>query len=667
MFSQQHNVPKQHYRVEHYPDINELKKFVEQAESIKGVKHCFCWREQEIKKTMTLSILFAVKGNPEPEWWMHEDAEFGPRMLWFYRTRDLSIIYPQILEAVGAPNPFKGEDQQQPIGGSLTDRLGNMSQKYATPGATGPAPAAAPPSNRPPLAKLLSGSLDQRPISAIIQTAQQEDATGKLIIEAPMGEGVVHFMHGVPEHATTPSQTGVEAIIEMFTWTQGKVIFNQSTKSDTVTIHQTVEQILYRGAQLIENIAFLQENGINELSQLRRVPAPITEKEFEKRILEGPPLGLDLQKTFFQNVDGSRSLQDIATFLSLAPSQWVAICVNLLRLGLLVTPDGKSIQFLLQSQTLSGPTPPGQPPIPPQGQFGRSSDHQAITGSFSRNPPPNGPGGGASGNSSGSWNTHAGKTSGSWNTNGQSNSGTFSTSGQSTSGSFNSSGQPTPPMPPSNMFAGVTPPAANLGGSMASPAVEAFLTASTTQELDTVHIGVQTAEVKVDKSAPRAVWSALCEKETGILTFEALQFFLDRELARAFRQGTGFSLIVFSVKLRSESRRTMLASKVVSLIVGAVNKIKHDVDIFGHFGEKGYAIIVPNASSSQAGSLVDKITTNLTKFAPDLSQNRPNFYFGIASVPNDAQDMDTLIANAQKAMLEASKKNITRVQYSDIT
>ena len=50
MFSQQHNIPKQHYRVEHYPDITELKKFIEQAESIKGVKHCFCWREQEMKK-----------------------------------------------------------------------------------------------------------------------------------------------------------------------------------------------------------------------------------------------------------------------------------------------------------------------------------------------------------------------------------------------------------------------------------------------------------------------------------------------------------------------------------------------------------------------------------------------------------------------------------------
>lgn len=657
MFSQQHNIPKQHYRVEHYPDIKELKKFVEQAESIKGVKHCFCWREQEIKKTLTISILFAVKGGGDPEWWMHEDTEFGPRMLWFYRSRDLSIIYPQVLEAVGAPNPYKDE-QQQVIGGSLTDRLGNISQKYATPGATGPAPPPIPPSNRPPLAKLLSGTLEQRAFSAILQTAHQEDASGKLAIESPMGEGVVFFMHGVPEHATTPNQNGVEALIELFTWPEGKVTFNQNAKNETISIQQSVEQIIYRGAQLIENIAFLQENGINELSQLRRIPAQITEKEFEKRILEGPPLGLDLQKTFFQNVDGSRSLQDIATFLSLAPSQWVAICVNLLRLGLLITPDGKSIQFVLQSQTLSGPSPPGTPPIPPQGQFGRSSDHQAITGSFQKNPPPNGPG------------APTGSTSGSWNLHGQSISGTFSSGSQSTSGSFNSSGQSTPatpPMPPSSVFSGGMPPAANAGANMASPAVEAFLTASTTlQDLDTIHIGVQTNEVRADKNAVKAVYSALCEAETGILTFEAMQFFLDREMARSFRQGTGFSLIVFSIKPRSETRRTMLASKVVSLIISAIGKIKHDVDVLGHFGEKGYAIIVPNASSSQAGSLVDKITTNLTKFAPELSQNRPNFYFGIASAPNDAQDIDTLIVNAHKAMLEASKRNITRVQYGDI-
>lgn len=617
-----------------------------------------------MKKTLTLSILFPIKGAGDPEWWMHEDTEFGPRMLWFYRSRDLSIIYPQVLAAVGAPNPFTNEEQAPVIGGSLTDRLGNMSQKYNTPGATGPAPPAAPPSNRPPLAKLLSGTLEQRPISAILQTAHQEDATGKLIIEAPMGEGIVHFMHGVPEHATTPSQTGVEALIELFTWPQGKVLFTQGSKSDTVSIHQTVEQILYRGAQLIDNIGFLQENGINELSQLKRVPAAITEKEFEKRILEGPPLGLDLQKTFFQNVDGSRSLQDIATFLSLAPSQWVAICVNLLRLGLLVTPDGKSIQFMLQSQTLSGPTPPGTPPIPPQGQFGRSSDHQAITGSFSRNPPPNGPGGNPPlpGSTSGTWHTQS--TSGSWNTHGGT-SGSFSTS-QSTSGSFNSSGQPTPPMPPANVFAGAVPPGAS-SGPMASPAVEAFLTASAThQEIDTIHIGVQTTEVRADKNAVKSVLAGLCEKETGILTFEALQFFIDKEMTRAFRQGTGFSLVVFSVKLRSE-KRGIPASKVVSLILSSINKLKQDIDMIGHFGEKGYAIIIPNGNSSQAAALVDRITTNLTKFAPELAQNRPTFYFGIASVPHDAQDVGALITNAHKAMLEASKRNITRLQFSDMS
>lgn len=694
MFSYQHNIPKQHYRVDTYPGLPELAKFIEQAQKIKGIKHCFYWVDDKARQfTLTL---YLKKANDEMQWWMHESSEMGQRMLWFYRTMDLGVIYPQILQGVGAPDPMADEPVEQ--SGTILDSLGSLkhttpANRYVSPGST--LASQQPQSNRPPITKLLSGNLEAVPMNSLLQTATKEDASGKLTIESPEGEGVVVFMHGRPVHAATPTQTGIEAMLELCTWMQGKVSFLQGTKSDTTTIHQSIEQILYLSAELIENIAFLQDHQVDDMAVLTRATSNISEQAFEKRILDGPPLGLDLQKRFFQNLDGNKTLKDISLLLSLNPSQWIAIATNLLKLGLALTPDGKNVMhdpyaepktaqqitgsFYLDqgnNDRLGRPDPlittgnqqQAAPPanIPPHmaNSAAQSQQNQfAGSGQYNQLPPQS---------TSGSFSTNQG-TSGTFQTNPQATSGTFpmKPTAPTQTGNWGNQQQQqqqsaAPLVPPSAMF-GAAGGAAGGNANLPSPAVQAFMSnATTTLDVDTVHVGLQTSEVFFNKATPKQVMAALTDAETGILTFEALQFFLEREFARSFRFGTTFSLMVFCMKLQSKERPTMQASKIVALTTSAIGKIKHDVDVFGHFGEKGYAIILPNANSGQAATLVDKITTNLSKFAPELTQTRPSFFFGIANVPTDAKDLESVVSNAQKAMQEAIRKNVTRVMFSDI-
>ncbi|MBX3150199.1 DUF4388 domain-containing protein [Candidatus Obscuribacterales bacterium] len=696
MFSYQHNIPKQHYRVDTYPGLPELAKFIEQAQKIKGIKHCFYWVDEKARQfTLTL---YLKKANDEMQWWMHESSEMGQRMLWFYRTMDLGVIYPQILQGVGAPDPTADEPVEQ--SGTILDSLGTLKHatpgnRYVSPGSTLTSQQQQQQSNRPPITKLLSGSLETVPMNSLLQLAAKEDASGKLTIESPEGEGIVVFMHGRPVHATTPTQSGLEAMLELCTWMQGKVSFVQGTKADTNTIHQPIEQILYLSAEMIENIAFLQDHGIDDMSVLSRATSNISEQAFEKRILDGPPLGLDLQKRFFQNLDGNRTLKDISLLLSLNPSQWIAIATNLLKLGLALTPDGQSVMhdpyaepktaqqitgsFYLEQNSndrLGRPDPLSTTgnqqqansgnSIPPHMQNSVAQFQQnqfAASGQQNQLPPQS---------TTGSFTTNQG-TSGTFPTNPQATSGTFTTKPPPATQPGNWGGQQAQPqqtsaplLPPSAMFG-----AGGGGGggsdNLPSPAVQAFMSnATTTLDVDTVHVGIQTSEVFYNRATPKQVMAALTDTETGILTFEAVQFFLEREFARSFRFGTTFSLMVFCMKLQTKERPTMQASKIVSLTTSAIGKIKHDVDIFGHFGEKGYALILPNSNSGQAATLVDKITTNLSKFAPELAQTRPSFFFGIANVPTDAKDLESVVSNAQKAMQEAIRKNVTRVMFSDV-
>ncbi len=709
MFSNQHNIPKQQYRVETHPAVADLVKFIQQAQKIKGIKHCFYWEVDKNRKRYTLTL--HQKGiTDEMEWWMHEATSAGERMIWFYRTNDLGVVYPQVLQAVGAPDPLHIEQEAAEIPSTLIESLGGI--KYASPGTRHMAPGSVNAANqqaaKPPLAKLLSGELQSLPMTSILQTAARESATGRVLIASPEGDAVVQFLHGRPIHASTSIHDGLEAILELCTWMNGKASYAPGTSDDINTIGHSVEQILYLSAQLIENIGFLQDNAVDDLSTLHRVTNAIPEQAFEKRILDGPPLGLELQKKFFQSLDGKRSLKDIAKLLSLASSQWIAIVCNLLRLGLILTPDGRCLMEQnyeaapvvpqVQSSTsnyfasaqsaelmheqLSGVFRPGSPG--PINQPGHSQTIQSESGQFTKQSPnsgaaPSGSWGTQSKTNqtstgaapSGSWGTQSttnqtstgAAPSGSWGTQ-SANASTQTGSHAAPSGSWGTQQAPLaghPLVPPSNTF-GVS---SITGGERAqSPAVQAFVSA-TSQEIDSVHVGIQTEMIAFDGSASKNVMHILSAPDTNVFTSDVMQFFLDREFARSYRFASTFSLVVFSLRLRNDVSASLPPVKIASMVASAITRIKQEVDILGHFGDKGYALILPGSDAHEAAKLVDKITTGLSNHAPELADIRPTFFVGIASVPHDARDLNSLVINAQKAMHDAVKRNVTRVLFSD--
>lgn len=693
MFSNQYNIPKQHYRVEHYPTVDELQQFIVQAQKITGIKHCFYWVVPESESQFTLTIHIPVKQGSITEWWMHTNTELGPKMLWFYRSSDLSVIYPEILKTVGAPDPLAEEVEEGAK--NLTEQLGHKVQSgYATPGST-IRKELSETGSRIAITKLLSGDLRTLPLSTILQTAAKEEATGRLLINGNNGECIIIFVHGNPVHATTARGEGLEALIEVFTWAEGQISFNQGTKPDKTSIQTPVDQIIYKGAQLIENIAFLQDHEIDETVTLRRANKQLSEQQFEQLILQGPPLGLELQKRFFQTLDGNRTVQDVAAFLLLSESQWISVVANLLRLELIQSPNGKPVHAPLPqaapasavstqaptqvpmqvpmqtpSQVQSQPptqippqTPamPGAPLTSPMTPPNTASPNMAPGHSQSQFTQPVAAGGGPPmaakhhGFAAQSKSTHD-KAIESRSQFQQQLKAQFITRDKIRAGQA-----PGILSAPSfdNSLTGQ-------GGT--SPAVEAFMTSSGTYEFVTSsQLGIQTEEVKFDFNSSKAVWSALCNSDTRILTFEAFQMFLEREFARAHHFSAALSLIVFSMKLSKSNDPTRHASDTIHDVTRSISKIKNDIDVFGHFGDKGYGLLLPGANANQSVAMVDKITTNLTKFSPGLANNRPIMFFGIAAIPQDAQDVNSLMSNAHVAMIEASKRNVTRMQYKDLS
>ncbi|MDX2104877.1 MAG: DUF4388 domain-containing protein [Candidatus Melainabacteria bacterium] len=639
MFSSQHNIPKHHIRINARPDAEEIQTILTKAQKSPGVKNCFTWTEEQSKQPYSITIHCPDKPGMEPEWWMHGGPNGTESMLWYYRTNDFAVVFKQMNQTLGVSND-PNDTTGKLFGQALSDHLKPISTGYIAPGMTQPKPTEDGQSGRPPLVKLLSGSLAYRPLSSHLQTASQEAATGKLAIESMFGMGSVFFSQGVPIHATTDLQQGLEALLHMFTWQDGKVSFTPSSRAEVNSINMPVQQILYRGAELIESIGFLQDYEISEQSVLKRANSNLSEKEFERIILEGPPLGLDLQKRFYQCIDGSKALRDIAGSLALSDTQWISVVCNMIKLGLIQSPNGKTF------------TPP---------QFAPPSNNQVITGNM----------------------TIPQNMNKAMQSQTQDNMRFGIPPHMMDTSSMNTTMDKTADIPRNNQgfSSGPNPPISPFGGTASgtgtfsamfpsgghSPAVEAFMSSSTQshQKLSALHVGIQNSEVKFEQNKAQAVQSALLNPQSRIMSQEAFLYFLEKEFQRAFHFGSIFSLVVFSIKPPPQKENAAQTMKAVNMTIGAIGRIKSEVDILGHFGDKGYAIIMPNSDSHAAAVLVDKIVTNLTKFSPELSQYRPVLHFGTASVPKDSKTIQGLMNCAQQAMIEASKRGITRLTYGE--
>lgn len=217
-----------------------------------------------------------------------------------------------------------------------------------------PSPVAAPQPNVDNIEALmaLAGNLSEKPIQWLLMAAQHYEVTGRLQVGLAACPVNLQFGLGRPLHAQSPFCVGPEAIMDLFIWKDGKVKFETGKHPDHVTVQESVEDLITRGEAYAESLAFLEAHGINEMSFLVRPPTRPAPGEIEERLKKGQPIDFNVQMEFYSNIYGTRNIKDTAEKLSLVPSRWTSITANLLQLGILLTPDGKSVQTIVDERAV---------------------------------------------------------------------------------------------------------------------------------------------------------------------------------------------------------------------------------------------------------------------------------------------------------------------------
>ncbi|MBI1269927.1 DUF4388 domain-containing protein [bacterium] len=688
MFSNKDVIPVQDYRIDMYPSLKELVAYVEKAQQVRGMKHVYIWEDKELHKLFKLGML-ARQGIKEMEWWLHEESVVGNRMVFFYKTKDMHLIFAQMCEAVGAPATLheeeieahreykKNYEKEKDNKGSLGDRLVKKRSREITAGAfeigsddsgfataesviprgamgsfgsmggtnemdsssSGYAGGPGPQEDfaASTMSRLMGGDLKVRPIGAIINTAAQSDVTGHLRVSTPSENIVVQFGLGRPVHAYTDSgKEGLDVLLELFACRQGQATFEEGLQPEAASIQESCQEIIQQGEALLANYSFLEMNNINEISILQKPPLQLNEDKMLERLQDGALLGIKVQQYFVENVDGFQTIAQIAGKANLPKSRWVGIVGNLLKLGLVHTPEGQSLNSIAKKQRDNPMQLPGKD----------KNAEKAFQDAVAQN-------------------------------SGQSAASGTGAAVQEGFGGGTSKKSISAPLPPSFLFYKAAAPGASAlteptswpvgTGTETEGEVEGgsvgFSAEAPQYSAPSQYLGVPEVEVPIEQSQAEAGRAFLLNSHTQIFSFEGFQFLLNNEFARAFRFGTDFTLIIFCVKVTGDGAQSVGPETVIR-ISGAVKEIIREVDHLGHFGERAFGILLPGVNSEQAVSLCQRINADLPAKMPELANLAPSLHFGLATVPADAQQLPLLVSLTQQAMFQAVESGSLFIQAS---
>jgi GGDEF domain-containing protein len=170
----------------------------------------------------------------------------------------------------------------------------------------------------------------------------------------------------------------------------------------------------------------------------------------------------------------------------------------------------------------------------------------------------------------------------------------------------------------------------------------------------------------VDENQVQAVMKNMIRTETGIMSYPAFVYFLDQEFLRYEYFNHPFSLVVFSMGQRRGTAQSPYVETLQMLAVRRamqrISLVKRHVDLLAHHETFDYAMLLPNTNSAAAFALATRIADVLREapLTSDMDVRSLALAFGVATVPEDCQEMDKLMQLARKAR-DAAKQNSQRV------
>jgi diguanylate cyclase (GGDEF)-like protein len=152
--------------------------------------------------------------------------------------------------------------------------------------------------------------------------------------------------------------------------------------------------------------------------------------------------------------------------------------------------------------------------------------------------------------------------------------------------------------------------------------------------------------------------SAMKDPLTGLPNARHLRTHLENEIRRAQRQNQPISLLAIDMddfKAVNDTMGHQAGDTVLQQAAGIFLAQLRDYDHVARTGGDEFVIILPGTPANEAASIADRIRRGIEAYARKAmgtSSTRLAASVGLASYPDDAGDVETLLAKADAAMYE---------------
>jgi GGDEF domain-containing protein len=173
--------------------------------------------------------------------------------------------------------------------------------------------------------------------------------------------------------------------------------------------------------------------------------------------------------------------------------------------------------------------------------------------------------------------------------------------------------------------------------------------------------------VAIDRPAIQSVVRQLSRPETGIFNYPAFLYFLEQEYFKCAAMGVPLSLVLFEMKVKYGDLLEAMPTNSVKEAARKIEAIKRAFDVMGHFETFDFALFLPNTHSKSAKLFCQRINEVLN--AEQLVPGPPSqvsLTFGIATAPEDTQDLGVLLSAAREARNRARESGLVVTLFSEV-
>ncbi len=636
------------------PDIPVLHQMLSQSLQKPGEKLLATWRNNETL-LFSLELVCSLKER-EPRWLLICEKSGRRSVLVQLNGHDILLIYKQIAAACADAQEVisKAEEASNRLA-KASDSVGGGAQASNT------ANISAPPRTRQ-LAFPLIGKLQEFPLPKLLNLISAEKMTGRLQLEEDGNNAHVFLQEGRPIEAkltdTEGELEGDLAFAEILYWTQANYNFKIGATTNTRNLVKNQEILLEHIRPLAQVLNSLTVFGMTADSAFKPSHDDMTGEQFTAKATPNAPVDMEALASLYLRLDGHSTMSDLEKVQILPRPLLVRSIEHLINCDII------SIVFNPPPRVLSA----REKLLAESTRSGSHNKHTQVEFSlFEAAPRPTQP-------------THPDVARPA-----------DSTPAQATQATQISMPQPAQISQPTQASmprpAQISQPTQT---SMPRPAQPAAQSSTQPQSSIQPHSSAQSPAAMdrqpersgppvkptfkpkvIDSGAIESVMMSLRRHDTGLFIYPAFLYFLEEEFFRIYRAKGVMSVLLFEMRevviIDGNVRRKALSPDAVADAAIRISSKKRHTDIVAHYEGYDFGIILPSTKSSGARVFVQKILKALTDLPLAGTDGKQiSFAFGVASIPEDFVNINSMLGAAELAMNYARDRNQQILFYRDL-